>query len=209
MPNNTEGKEAIENLDGLVLDGKQMLVTRMHETLPGEMEFREWLRDNGYEVLERIGVRRNQTVLDYGCGSGLFSIASASIVGHRGKVYALDVHPGALAHLSETARQKGLENIETMLLDRSTMSVDLANDSMDVILLYDVLQEIEDQKGLLNELHRLLRQDGFLSVLPMHLGTDKLLNMTNALGLLRLRECYGPSGFQSASEVINFTKRVR
>jgi len=208
MPNNTEGEEAIKRLNSLMVGDRQMLVTRMHETLSGEMEFREWLRDNAYEVLERIGVRRNQTVLDFGCGSGVFSIASASLVGRRGKVYALDVRPSALQHLSEAASRKGLDNIETMLLDRSTVSIALENESVDVILLYDVLQEIEDKQGLVKELHRILRQDGILSVFPMHLGTDKFLNMINTLGLFQLRERYGPSGFQSASEVINFKKCI-
>jgi SAM-dependent methyltransferase len=208
MPNNTEGEEAIKKLNGLTLDDRRVLVARMHETLPGEMEFREWLRDNAHEVIEMIGVRRAQTVLDFGCGSGVFSIASASIVGHRGKVYAVDVRPGALERLREAASSKGLDNIDTMLLDRSTVSIALEDDSVDVVLLYDVLQEIQDKLALLKELHRILRQDSLLSVFPMHLGTDKFLNMINAPGLFQFRERYGPPGFRSASEVINFTKLI-
>jgi len=208
MPNNTEGEEAIKKLSGLTLADRQMLVTRMHETLPGEMEFREWLRDNAHEVLERIGVRSAQVVLDFGCGPGVFSIASASIVGHRGKVYALDVRPTALERLKEAASRKGLDNIETMLLDKSSVSITMENESMDIVLLYDVLQEIQDKPGLLKALHRILRQDGLLSVFPMHLGTDKFLKMINALGLFQFRERHGPPRFESASEVINFTKLI-
>ncbi len=208
MPNNTAGEEAIKRLNGLKMGDRQITVSRMHETLPGEMEFREWLRDKANEALEQVGVRLNQTVLDFGCGPGMFSIASAGIVGRRGKVHALDVRPNALERLREAARQKGLGNIETMLLDRSTVSVALENESVDVVLLYDVLQEIQDKPGLFKELHRILRQDGLLSVFPMHLGTDKFLNLINTLGLFRFRERYGPPGLQSASEVINFTKRT-
>jgi SAM-dependent methyltransferase len=209
MSNNTEGEEAIKKLNGAMLANRPVAVGRMHETLPGEMEFREWLRDNTREVLERIGVGHAQTVLDFGCGPGVFSIASASIVGHRGKVYALDVRSKALEHLREAASRKGLDNIETMLLDRSTVSIALENESVDVVLLYDVLQEIPDKTGLVKELYRILRQDGLLSVFPMHLGTDKFLNMINALGLFQFKERYGPPGFPSASEVINLTKLVR
>ena len=71
MPNNTDAEEAIRRLNGLMVGDRQMLVTRMHETLPGEMEFREWLRDNAYEVLKTISVRLNQTVLDLGWGAGV------------------------------------------------------------------------------------------------------------------------------------------
>jgi SAM-dependent methyltransferase len=208
MLNNAEGEEAIKKLNGLTLANRQVVVARMPETLPGEMEFREWLRDNAHEVLERTGVKSGQTVVDFGCGPGVFSLASASIVGHRGKVYALDVRPSALEHLRESASRQGLDNIETMLLDKSSVSIALENESVDVILLYDVLQEIQDKPGLVKELHRILRPAGLLSVFPMHLGTDKFLNMINALSLFRLRERYGPPGFQSASEVINFIKHV-
>jgi ubiquinone/menaquinone biosynthesis C-methylase UbiE len=89
------------------------------------------------------------------------------------------------------------------------VSILLDNESVDVVLLYDVLQEIPDKTGLVKELHRILRQDGLLSVFPMHLGTDKFLNMINGLGLFQLRGRYGPPGFQSASEVINLTKLMR
>ena len=114
-------------------------------------------------------------------------IAGASIVGRQGKVYALDVRPVALERLREAASRKGLDNIETMLLDRSTVSIALENEDVDVVLLYDVLQEIQDKPGLLKELHRILRQDGLLSVFPMHLGTDKFLNMINALRLVPIQ----------------------
>jgi len=206
MPINTEAEEAIKRLNSLILGDKQILVTRMHETLPGEMEFREWLRDNKYEVLRRTGVRQKQTVLDFGCGSGVFSIASASVVGNRGKVYAFDMRPAALERLKEEANRKGLANIETILFDNSKVSTLLGSESVDVILLYDVLQEISDQRLLLKELHRVLKQDGVLSVFPMHLGTDMLLNIMNALGLFCFRDRCGVPGLQSVSEVINFEK---
>jgi len=208
MPNNAEGEEAIGKLDGLTLADKQVRVRRMRETLPGEMEFREWFRDNAYEIFQKKGVSNAQTILDFGCGPGIFTIVGASIVGHRGKVYALDARPSALERVREAAISKGLDNIETMLLDRSTVPIGIENESVDVVLLYDVLHAIEDKPALLKEFHRILRQGGLLSVFPMHMGTDKALNMINALGLFRYKERYAPPRFQSASEVINFTKLI-
>jgi SAM-dependent methyltransferase len=206
MPKINECEEAVRRLNGYMLGNKQLMVGRMPETLPGEMEFREWLRENAHKVLEGVGVKAAQTVLDFGCGSGIFSIAVAGIVGHRGKVYALDVRPNALERLREAASRKGFDNIEAILVDSSTLSITLENDSVDVALLYDVLHEIQDKAGLLKGLHRILRQGGLLSVFPMHVGTDKFLRVINPLGLFQFKEHYGPPGFQSASEVVNFTK---
>ena len=48
------------------------------------------LESRGLEVLRRIGIKRGQTVLDFGCGYGAYTIPVAEIVGEQGRVYALD-----------------------------------------------------------------------------------------------------------------------
>ncbi len=208
MPDSAEAEKAIKELNKQVLGSSPLTVMRIHDTLPGEMELREWLRDNARKVLERVGVRRNQAVLDFGCGPGIYSIACAGIVGRQGKVYALDVRPAALERLKETAKRKGLDNIETILMEASTLSIALENESLDVVLVYDVLQEVKDKPGLLKEMHRILRSGGLLSVFPMHLGTEKFMSIINALSLFRFRDIYRKQGWQSASEVLNFTKII-
>jgi SAM-dependent methyltransferase len=208
MPVDTEGQEAIKRLHGSMLADKKLIVMKMPQILPGEMEFRKWLTDNAPVLMQKIGIGNQQIILDYGCGPGMFSIACASIIGRNGKVYALDVRSDALERLKESASMKGLHNIKTMLIDTSNISIMLADESVDVILLYDVLQEIDDKLGLLKELHRILRQDGFLSIFPMHMGTEKCLDVINSLGIFRFRDSYCPPELQSASEVINFEKRI-
>jgi len=41
------------------------------------------LESRTIELLERIGIRRGQTVLDFGCGYGAYTIPVARIVGIR------------------------------------------------------------------------------------------------------------------------------
>ena len=206
MPSRVEGKEAIKQLNGTMLGDKQIWVGEMPETLPGELEVREWLHEHAYELLNIVGVGSAQTVLDYGCGPGIFSIAGARIVGQQGKVYALDVSPGALERVRKKARNEGMSNIETILADSSKLTVDLEDECVDVVLLYDVIQEIDNRQGLLSELHRVLKRDGFISVFPMHIGTDRMLEMMNDYGLFRLRDRYAPPGYKTASEVLNLEK---
>ena len=43
--------------------------------------------------LREAGVTAGQTVVDYGCGPGLFTFPAADIVGAEGKVYAVDIEP--------------------------------------------------------------------------------------------------------------------
>jgi SAM-dependent methyltransferase len=206
IPNEERGEEAIRYLNGATLRGRNIVVRRMPETLPGEMELREWLVEHASEVLIHVGVSRAQTVLDYGCGSGTFTIPSAKIVGERGRVYAFEARSSLLERVREKAREAALNNIVTILSDSSKPSIDLPDESVDIILVYDVMHEIDNRRGLLQELHRVLKGDGVLSVFPMHLGTDKFIGVMKDYGLFCLRNRYGPPGFKTASEVINFNK---
>ena len=201
-----DGKEAIRQLNGVALRGTNLVVRKMPETLPGEMEFREWLTDNATEVLKKVGVRKSQIVVDYGCGSGTFTIPTARIVGKQGKVYAFEARPDLLERIKERAGDEGLTNIETVLSDRSKPNTGFQDASVDVILVYDMMHEVGNRLELLQELHRVLKGDGILSVFPMHMGTENFIDVIRAYGLFCLRNRYGPPGFKAASEVLNFNK---
>ncbi|HEY40620.1 MAG TPA: methyltransferase domain-containing protein [Dehalococcoidia bacterium] len=206
MTDDAEGEEAITQLNGTLLDGQKIMVSRMPDTLPGEFGVRQWLTENARQVLIKVGIRDRQMVLDYGCGPGTFTLAAAGIVGKDGKVYALDVRPRALERIREKAGSEKIENIETILMDTTGFATGLSDETIDVILLYDVFHDIKDRRGLLQELHRVLRPEGILSVFPMHVGTAALLDIMNEFGLFRLRDRCGPEGYQAASEVLNFQK---
>ena len=155
-------------------------------------------------MLTGVGVKKAQIILDYGCGSGTFTIPSARIVGKQGKVYAFEARPDLLERIKERAGNEGLTNIETALSDRSKPNTNLQDESVDVILVYDVMHEIGDRLALLEELSRVLRRDGFLSVFPMHMGTDSMLDAIRECNLFCFRDRYGPPGYKGASEILNF-----
>jgi len=206
MPSEEKGEEAIRQLDGTILQGREIVVRSMPETLPGEMEFREWLTKHASEVLINFGVSGGQTVLDYGCGEGTFTIPSSRIVGKRGKVYALEARPDRLECVREKAKEAALDNIATVLSDSSKSSIELPDKCIDIILVYDMMHEVEDRRGLLQELYRVLKGEGILSVFPMHMGTEHFIDVIKEYGLFGLRNRYGLPGFKTASEILNFKK---
>jgi ubiquinone/menaquinone biosynthesis C-methylase UbiE len=140
---------------------------------------------NPKKRLDGLGIKEGQTVLDFGCGPGSYTIPAAVIVGEKGKVYALDIHPLAIKAVEKKANKKGLTNIAAILSDRDT---GLPDESVDVILLYDVFHEIKDKQALLKELHRVLKPDGFLSVDDHHFKADELVEAVKEYGLFSLRE---------------------
>jgi ubiquinone/menaquinone biosynthesis C-methylase UbiE len=138
------------------------------------------LRERFEEPRERLaeaGLDRGQVILDYGCGIGSYTFPAARIVGDEGKVYALDIHPLAIKAVGRRAREEELSNITTIQSDRET---GLSDESVDVILLYDVLHSVPDKGALLQELHRILKPGGLLSVLPDHMEEEVFLRMMEA-----------------------------
>ena len=124
-------------------------------------------------VLHRIELQKGQSMLDYGCGIGSFAIPAAKIVGDDGMVYALDIHPLAIRVVEKEARKKRISNLKTILSDGDT---GLPDESIDVVLLYDVLQMIRDKGRLLEELNRVLKPSGSLFATAEHLEVRGFLN---------------------------------
>ncbi len=127
-------------------------------------------------MLQEIGIKTAQSVLDFGCGSGTYTIPAGKIVGKQGKVYALDKDNIALDNLMKKAELAGLTNIKEMATS-GELEIELPDESVDVSLIFDVFHryyfsQIEDRKRLLDEIYRITKMDGFLSVWPKHMESE-------------------------------------
>ena len=139
-------------------------------------------------ILREMGLQKGQTVLDYGCGIGSFSIPAAKMVGDDGVVYALDIHPLAIRTVEKKIKKKQIANIKTILSSRGT---GLPDESVDVVLLYDVFQMISDKDKLLEELHGVLKSDGILFATAEHLDPKEFMNIFAKGNLFTLIEQRG------------------
>jgi ubiquinone/menaquinone biosynthesis C-methylase UbiE len=135
--------------------------------------------------LQKAGIKEGQTILDFGCGPGHYSIAAAKMVGAKGKVYALDIHPLAVRSVEKKAKKAGLTNITTILSDEGTR---LPDQSIDVALAYDMIHMVKDKQALARELHRVLKPNGLLSVIVGHIKVEEVLKILEEDGLFSLRD---------------------
>jgi ubiquinone/menaquinone biosynthesis C-methylase UbiE len=143
---------------------------------------RDFLRPRG-EILREAGMGPGSHVLDYGCGTGSYTFLAAEIAGPSGRVYALDIHPLAIEKVQKAALKLGLENIETILSDCAT---GLESSTVDVALLYDVFHDLGDQRGVLQELHRVLRPNGSVSFSDHHMKDSDIVSKVTKTGLFKL-----------------------
>ena len=132
-----------------------------------------WLEEAGEKLLERIGMKKKQKVLDFGCGEGNYTIPAARVVGKLGLVYAADKDKRALDQLMHRAKSMDLNNIVRLYTAKGS-GIELDNECVDVVLLYDVLHyyyypRAEERRQLLREVYRVLKPNALLSLFPTHL----------------------------------------
>ena len=144
-----------------------------------------WMMQRGVSFLRNIGIQPNQTILDFGCGEGMYSIPAARVVGDGGIVYAVDSNRDAIAKLVENAKFEGLENI-TSIEKRGHSKLKLKDASVDTVLLYDVLHylDVDERKTLYDDIYRILKENGLLSVYPKHNKQDWPLGHLSDMRLL-------------------------
>ena len=135
-----------------------------------------WLVDNPlrrpcvHPVLDRVGIRPGERVLELGPGPGLFTVEAARRVGPTGRLIAVDIQPRMIAQVEKRVREAGLTNVETHIADAHYLP--LEDESVARAFLVGVLPEIPDQARALAELRRVLKPDGLLSVTEEFLDPD-------------------------------------
>ncbi len=134
------------------------------------------------KTLEEVGIEQGQSVLDYGCGPAGYTFAAAKIVGSSGRVYGADIHPLAAKKIRNVAKKKKLDNVEAITTDCHT---GLADECIDVVLLYDILHVLSESNRILSELHRVLVDKGKLSVSDHHMKPTVIVEQIEGTGLFK------------------------
>lgn len=109
----------------------------------------------------QLGLHEGMKVGDFGAGSGHYARAAAAIVGHSGRVYAVDVQEDILKHLKINTHTHHATAIETVWGDIEKLGgTHLRDASLDAVILANTLFQIENRDGLLREIQRVLKPGG-------------------------------------------------
>ena len=133
----------------------------------GQYHTPENIRNIKKEIMQS-GIKKGNHVLDYGCGPGFCTFPAAEIVGSQGMIYALDIHPEAIKIIEKKIKKHKLKNIKSILTKTGT---GLPAESIDIVLLFNVIFMIKNQESVIEELHRVLKKGGIISVVNNGLGS--------------------------------------
>ena len=117
------------------------------------------------KALNQLEMREDMIAADFGCGSGGWAIPLARIL-RKGKVYALDVQEEMISVVKGRAALEKVFNIETVICDlEKPKGSKLRNDSIDIIVMTNILFQTEKKKQVLKEGKRALKQGGEILVI--------------------------------------------
>jgi SAM-dependent methyltransferase len=133
--------------------------------------FNEWAP----RVAEFARLKAGMRVLDVACGTGVFSLVAADIVGPTGSVVGLDLNPGML----EVAKRKA-PHIDWH--QAPAEAIPFGNDMFDAVVSQFGLMFFQDKTLAIREMLRVLKPSGSLAVAVW----DSLENVTGYAGITKL-----------------------
>lgn len=102
-------------------------------------------------IASRIPTTAETRVLDVGCGTG----AILELLSQRYRAFGTDLSPQAIGF----CRKRGLTNLHA-----GTLGTYPATEPFDIITMFDMLEHVDDDPGLLREAYTRLREGGFLLI---------------------------------------------
>jgi len=119
-------------------------------------------------ALDRLNIKRGETVLEIGFGTGHCLKRMAELVGENGKVYGIDISSGMLEVTKQRLEEAGLlDRVELYCEDALKMPYE--DNKFDAVFMSFTLElfDMPEISKVLSEIKRILKQNGRLGVLSM------------------------------------------
>jgi ubiquinone/menaquinone biosynthesis C-methylase UbiE len=118
------------------------------------------------KYLIKFGIKKGDTVVDYGCGTGAFTKPASVMVGENGRVYAVDVHELAIESVESIIKKHHLRNVYPVKSDGTRTSI--TDNEADIVFALDMFHMVKDTDLFLKEICRITKRTGILYIEDGH-----------------------------------------
>jgi len=181
-----------------------------------QADLQRWLMHDGVRFFKTLGLRSGYSVLDFGCGDGVYSVPASLVVRQKGVVYALDRDRFSLKRLEEKASALGIQNI-VLLRDLDELIKILDGRVLDAVLFFDVLHSYyfteKQRTRLITSISTMVKENGLISVFPRHMEESEIRSVSDTLfqrGFVFEKEQQSNlmhDGFSTYASTMNFRKK--
>jgi ubiquinone/menaquinone biosynthesis C-methylase UbiE len=124
------------------------------------------------KLMPSLEVKPGDVVADFGAGSGFHTMKLSSLVGPKGKVYAVDIQPEMLDIIGKRVRKEKIANV--ILVHNTEKDPKLPEGKIDMILMVDVYHELSYPYEVTLELVKALKPGGRLVFVEFRLEDPKV-----------------------------------
>lgn len=113
--------------------------------------------------VSQLRLHPGMIVADFGAGVGEYAQVAAGAVGKNGHVYAIEVQKNLIGRVEADMQEQGLDQVHVVWGDIEVSGgTRLRDESVDVVILANVLFQLDKKDGCLTEIRRVLKSDGQL-----------------------------------------------
>jgi len=145
----------------------------------------DWLGGPTETMLDMAGITAGSAVLDVAAGAGDQSVIIGRRVGEGGRVLATDLSPSILEFAAARAREEGLNNVETRVLDGECHD-ELPEGSFDAVISRVGLIFFPDQQKALAGMKHAVKVGGKVAAMVYSTG-DKNTFFSDPVSIIRRR----------------------
>lgn len=124
---------------------------------------------NPENIIAQVGMGNGAVVVDFGCGSGFFTLPAAKLSGNDGTVYAVDILQDKLAVTQSSSQHAGFKNVTVVQADLAQPLTEIPEATADYVIMSNIVHQV-DRGALLKNAYRVLKTGGKVLIVDWKKG---------------------------------------